>query len=352
MSDELTALVLGVGGNVSQGILKALAMSDLDCRVVAACISSMSAGLYTADRGYVSPYADDPAFSGWLFDVCREEEVDVVMSGTEPVLAVLSEKSDELRERCGTRTIVSTPECLAIGHDKLRTAEWLAANGFNAPRSAAAQDQEAVAALVKDCGLPLIAKPRAGRSAEGFLDITDERGLEHIRGEPDYVVQERLGAPDSEYTVGCLSDREGAVRGAMVMRRELLQGTTVRAEAVDAPEVRDEAVRIVEALRPLGPSNVQLRVSDGKPICFEINVRFSGTAPIRARLGFNDVEAAIRHFVLDEPATDLPAITEGIALRYWNEMYVDPAATEELKSKGRLDDPSAHPLNLEDYGGR
>jgi len=39
MDNKLVVLVLGVGGNVSQGILKALEISRLPCRVVGACMS-------------------------------------------------------------------------------------------------------------------------------------------------------------------------------------------------------------------------------------------------------------------------------------------------------------------------
>jgi hypothetical protein len=50
--ETLGVLVLGVGGNVSQGILKALALCTLPVRVIGACISPLSLGLYTADRAY------------------------------------------------------------------------------------------------------------------------------------------------------------------------------------------------------------------------------------------------------------------------------------------------------------
>ena len=50
MPRTLNVLVLGVGGNVSQGILKALAVSKLSCRVIGACIGSLSFGLYTVDQ--------------------------------------------------------------------------------------------------------------------------------------------------------------------------------------------------------------------------------------------------------------------------------------------------------------
>jgi len=86
----MNVLVLGVGGNVSQGILKALALSALKCRVVAACITPEAFGLHTVDRAYVSPLANDPLFLNWLSEVCRKEKIDAVLSGVEPILYVLS----------------------------------------------------------------------------------------------------------------------------------------------------------------------------------------------------------------------------------------------------------------------
>jgi carbamoyl-phosphate synthase large subunit len=73
-----------------------------------------------------------------------------------------------------------------------------------------------------------------------------------------------------------------------------------------------------------------MRIHEGRPTCFELNVRFSGTTPIRAHLGFNEVDAALRHFVLGEPVPELPRVESGTALRFWDEVYVDDAAIAEL----------------------
>lgn len=348
----MTILVLGVGGNVSQGILKALSQGGLRCRLIGACVTPLAAGLYATDRAYVSPLADDPGFLDWLADLCERERVDAVLSGVEPVLARLSESEGWLRERTGAVALVSPPDRLAIGADKLTTARWLAQHDFNAPRSADADDDADVERLVADCGYPVIAKPRAGKSAKGVFLVEGQADLEYFRHREGYVIQEHLGDEGSEYTVGCVSDREGIVRGTMAMRRELLDGTTVRARAGDFPDLRGEATRIAAALRPTGPLNVQMRIHEGRPVCFELNVRFSGTTPMRARLGFDEVEAALRHFVLGEEMRDLPLVTEGVALRYWNELYVDPAAVDALERQGQLEDPRTHPLRFEDWGLR
>lgn len=328
--EKVTALVLGVGGNVSQGIQKALSMGALQVRVLAACVTPNAAGLYlNPDRAYISPYADDPAFFGWLEEICERERVDVVLSGVEPVLEVLATKAAELRDRTGAVALVSDSRALEVGMDKLRTASWLAENGLNSPRTADSADAEAVTALANEVGLPLVAKPRRGKGGQGVILVEDEVDLEWASGKRGYVVQELLGDPEAEYTVGCFSDSAGRVRGTMAMRRTLQEGTTVLAEAGSFPEVAAEASRIAAALRPSGPCNVQLRIHEGTPVCFEINVRFSGTTPIRTRLGFNDVEATIAHYALGHEATDLPVVERGTALRYWNEVYLDQSPTPD-----------------------
>lgn len=341
-----------MGGNVSQGILKALALSQLHCRVVGACISPLAPGLYTVDRAYVSPRADAPDFLEWLLGVCREEKIDAVLSGVEPVLTMLAREAAIIREQCGAVAVVSEPSVLAIGGDKLRTSQWLQEQGVNFARSAGADDTVALEVLVGEFGFPLLAKPREGKSGTGIVVVRNENDLAWIRTRTGYVVQEYLGDDETEYTVGCFSDREGQVRGALAMRRELQEGTTVRAEVGEFPAVRDEAIRIAQKLLPLGPCNIQMRLHQGRAVCFEINVRFSGTTPMRARFGFNEVEAALRHYVLGEPAVDLPLVTSGIAVRYWNEMYIDQAAARTLTAECRLDQPQAHALTVESYGIR
>jgi carbamoyl-phosphate synthase large subunit len=346
-TDRLTVLVLGVGGNVSQGILKSLERSSLRCRVIAGCISPLSLGLYRADLSLITPRADEEAFSAWLEDVCRAEGVDAILSGAEPVLDALAPLATRLRQDTGAVSVVSPPELLEVGRDKLLTARWLDRNGLRSPRSADAADGAAVERLLDECGFPLVAKPRRGKGAQGVMPVASSTELALVEGQAGYVLQEHLEG--EEFTVGCFCDSDGELRGALAMRRELTEGTTSKAEVGEFPPVRDEAMAIAHALRPLGPLNVQLRESSRGPVAFELNVRFSGTTPVRARLGFNEVEAALRHFVLGEPV-ELPRVTRGTVLRYWNELYVSPEAHEALLSSGRLDDPWSFDTEVEDWG--
>jgi carbamoyl-phosphate synthase large subunit len=346
----MTVLVLGVGGQVSQGMVKALRHGALPVRVVGACVSPLSTGLYVCDAAYVSPFADDPDFAEWLAGICERERVAAVLSGAEPVLDALAPNAAALHERTGAVSVVSSPDVLAVGRDKLATARWLEDRGLPFARSADAADDAAVDALVERCGFPLIAKPRAGKGSQGVAVLAGGEGLARVRGTAGVVVQELLGDADTEFTAGCFVDRDGVLRGSIVMRRSLHAGTTVSAEVGAHDAVREVAESVCSALRPLGPCNVQLRVHEGVPTPFEINVRFSGTTPMRTRFGFDEVGAALRHLVLGEPADDLPRVERGVALRYWNEMYVDEADVAALRRTGSLTRDGGPRATMEDWG--
>lgn len=348
---KLCVLVMGVGGNIGQGILKSLSISGIAHRVIGACVSPLACGLYFTDSSYVSPYHNEPNFLEWLIEVCRKEKVDVILTGVEPVLWFLAQHQDQIKKATGALCITSDPATLLIANDKFLTCQWLQENGFNYPHYALSSDDVAVGQLVQTCHFPLIGKPRYGRGGAGIIKIHDQTSLQLAMAQKDYLIQEYIGNPDAEYTVGCFSNRDGKVCGSISMKRELLEGTTLRAIVGNFPEINAEAVRIVAALKANGPCNVQLRMSSsGLPVCFEINMRFSGTTPIRAHFGFNEVKAALEHFVLDEEEIQLPFVTSGIALRYWNEAYIETAAHALLETTGKLANPQQYHLSIENYG--
>jgi carbamoyl-phosphate synthase large subunit len=307
----MNVLVLGVGGVVSQGIVKVL-RSTLDVKIIGACVDQNAAGFQWCDKTLISPYAHDHNFMRWLKSVCTLERVEVILSGVEEVLLELAKNRDELPV-----CIVSDQDSLITTQDKLRTAWWLRGNDFNYPITVT--DKTEVAPMFGTTRHLLIAKQRKGKGSAGLITITNQAELDYALTKTDYIYQEYLKGP--EYTVATWSDRAGQVRGCITFRRTLKDGTTVYAEAVDEPTVRDEAIRIATALQPMGPCNIQMKLTERGPVCFEINNRFSGTTPIRARLGWNDVEATLRHYVLGEEARDMSIIMQGRAVRYWAEWY-------------------------------
>ena len=331
---QINVLVLGVGGNVSQGILTAIKSSNLNCHIVGACISEESLGLYFCDAAYISPYANDPSFINWVVDICNKENIDIIFSGVEENVMSLEAQRQLLESKTRSIFVSSSKEQLEIGLSKYKTARWLRESGCNYPKSASIFNQEELDCLIEEIGFPLIAKPNSGKGSQGIFVVNSKDDLKKIKGK-DYCVQELLGDDKSEYTIACYVDKTGKSHQTLIMHRHLKYGTTFMAEIVQDEVIRTECKKICDKFKPRGPLNIQLRMHQGKPVCFELNVRFSGTTPIRARWGYNDVEAMIREYVLDEPVHFEP-FKEGKVYRYYNEAFIDVKMLQELRKNGSI----------------
>ncbi|WP_415066464.1 ATP-grasp domain-containing protein [Lacrimispora sp.] len=330
--EKINVLVLGVGGNVSQGIIKAILMSKLNVNIVGACINSDSLGLYMCDTAYLSPLASDEKFIPWLINICQNENIHMILTGVEEVIEKISTNYEYMKLYTKANFLFTPYEKLMIGQDKLSTCEWLRHNNCNYPLYCSSNDAKGLEELIQKTKFPLIAKPRKGKGSQGIFIINDYAGLAKLKDMPDYVVQEYIGNESSEYTVGCYCDRHGELIEIIIMHRELKYGTTFKASVVEHKQIREEAVKICDKFRPIGPLNIQFRIDQhGRPVCFELNVRFSGTTPMRAYFGYNDVEAMIREYILNEDIRSIFHIKKGTAYRYFDEMYIDESMKYKLE---------------------
>lgn len=315
-------LVTGAGALLGQGIIKSLRQSTLDCMLVAADPNPLSTGLYWADAAYRLPLAHEPAFAERVDEIIDRERPDALLVGTDVELPFFAEQRTRIETRFGTQVLVSDPRVIAIADDKLETARFFERMGLNPPRSACGQDEEAVEALMADVGFPLVVKPRIGARSVGVSMVRNREALEKARmGREGLVIQECVGDPDSEYTASVLVF-DGEVQASIVMRRDLRDGNTYRAYTGEYPELNEQVRALGRALKPHGPANFQFRTDrDGRPRVFEINARFSGTTPLRAMAGFNEVEMCLRRLLFGTPI-EQPPIKQGVILRYLDEMFV------------------------------
>ncbi len=93
---------------------------------------------------------------------------------------------------------------------------------------------------------------------------------------------------------------------------------------------------IARALNVEGTCNLQFRVRDGRPVVFVINTRFSGTTPLRALFGFDEVHAMLDHTLCGEPIPDAVP-RAGVVLRAWSDLFVDASAVAELQALGEME---------------
>src|SRR3972149_10001187 len=83
---RVTVGVLGAGSLLGQGLIKALKMSALECRVVALDFFPHAVGLYWADAAYLlpdvlAPSASEADYLARLVEILRCEHVEILLGG-------------------------------------------------------------------------------------------------------------------------------------------------------------------------------------------------------------------------------------------------------------------------------
>jgi carbamoyl-phosphate synthase large subunit len=324
-------LITAVGGNVAQGVLKALRASGRAFHVTGIDMEPLSAGFPLVDRCELTPKTTDPAFPDALARIARDAALDAIYVCSPTELEFFARHKERLERELGLSVFVNPLEVVRIGSDKLATARFLQEAGFPFPVTVPSADVDGVTRLIDLHGFPLVTKPRLGFSSRHVFVV---RSLEELRAActlvPDMVVQQYLSDEASECTAATLSGTDRKVRASIILRRDLLQGTTYRTELIEDASLDREVVRIVEALGAIGPCNLQFRMVNGVPYVFEINPRFSGTTGIRYLYGFND-SAMIFDLLRLNVAVGQPPLRRAVVLRYWNEVCIPNASFQDLR---------------------
>jgi carbamoyl-phosphate synthase large subunit len=315
-------LVTAVGGNVGQGVVKALRAGARQYTIIGTDMEPASAGFAMVDRARVTPPAADPSFIAGLIALIQAERIEAVFVCSPPELPHFAAGRAAIEAATGARVLINPARVLEIGGDKLATARFLETHGFPFPETAAADDAQAVDALISRWGFPVIGKPRRGASSINVFRLESRAAIDAARTlVPGLVIQRALPVDGNEFTAGVVGSAAARTFASIALRRDLIQGTTYRTELAESADVTSAIVAMAQALGVEGPCNFQFSVVDGEVLVFEINPRFSGTSGIRYLYGFNDPELVLEQTCLGLPLVQ-PELKPGVVLRYWNELYL------------------------------
>lgn len=325
---RVRVLVLGVGGNVSIGILKAIKNSDVNAFVVGACVQKYAAGFALCDESLLCPYANHESFLPWLKKVVEDNNINIVLSGVEEINNTLA-TSGILNDKC--QLLVPEKHNLDTFSDKLTTVNWLEDNNIGHPQTLDLGKNYSFSQVESSLALPFIVKPKIGKGSANLFIIENEEQYLGIKDISLYVAQQLIGDAESEYTCGVYKSKFDYTE-IIVMRRLLRNGSTIMAEVVDNKEIYDYCKQIADACDTTVPFNIQLRLCNKtkKPFCFEVNMRLSGTTAIRHGFGFKDCQVWIKETVQNKNYRSDFNVKPAIAIRYEAEVFLDKDTVNSL----------------------
>lgn len=303
-----TVGITAVGSGIGQSVLRSLAHSGLDVRLVGMDTGALNSGMHWVDRAHlVPPVSDREAYLHRVREVCEFEGVQVLIPGLDLELPVLA----AVRQSLGPLVLTSSERVIELSFDKLAAHDWFAERGLPFVRTLSLDDARGRAGGLD---YPVIVKPRAGSGSVGAALVHGPERLLAVSGGEAMIVQTYLPPPGAaapgpgaavpqtdEISAQFLIGRDGGLLGEFVSVNRLKAGVPIEVvPVVDEPWVGD-ARPLAEALSEhgaRGPLNLQGRLtSAGTVQFFELNARFTGITGVRAMLGFHEVEAALREFV-------------------------------------------------------
>lgn len=279
-------------------------------KVVATDMQLSAPALQVADVKLQVPAVYDPEYVNITLNICKEHNIDALLSLNDLELPILAENKARFEE-LGVKVIVSSPEVIDIAFDKYKTALWVESLGLVAPKTYVRLEDVKKALAVGEIEFPLFMKPRWGSGSIGLESIADMEELDiyynllmkKIKktilatasvGDEYIMIQEKLTG--SEFGLDIMNDLNGKNVGVSVKQKLAMRaGETDKAVTVDLPEVREMGCKIGEALGHIGNLDVDImQRADGAYCVLELNPRFGGGFPFSYEAGVNMPKAIIQ----------------------------------------------------------
>lgn len=148
-------------------------------------------------------------------------------------------------------------------------------------------------------GQPVFVKPISGRGSRGIKKISSEEEMKAYYvlekyAEKDILVQEYIQG--DEYTVGVLTNKSDDI--LYISSRKILKkkGITIRAVTENNPLIDAAIVKINRHLKPKGPLNIQLYLTEDNDVkIFEINPRFSTSTIMSYEAGIDEIGLYLKY---------------------------------------------------------
>lgn len=259
-------------------------------KVFACDMTVLSPAMQLADGAFEVPRCTDAEFVPRVLEICAGHQIGCIVPTIDTELPVYAEHRAALN-REGVEVLVSSPQCVAIGMDKIATHDWLTQEGFPTVRQAALGER-----TTWEWQFPAIVKPRRGSASIGVQRVVSPEQLRWLDGS-DLIVQEQ--ATGVEFTIDVLVSARGQCVAAVPRERlEVRAGEVSKGVTRRVPELEELARSIAERLPDAyGTLNIQVfyerRSREARVI--EINPRFGGGYPLTHEAG-----ADFASFILDE----------------------------------------------------
>ena len=293
-----------------------------DGRVIATDMSELAPAVYDADKFYKVPRMTDEGYIDVIFDICKKEQIDSVLTLIDPELSLLSANKDKFAE-LGVKVIGSSYELCEMALDKMQMYEWLSSHGY---RCAKSYDSREKFYKDLDAGMisfPVFVKPIRGSASVAISKVNDRETVDllfaHTEG---LMIQEFLRGQEigADVYIDMISGEVVSIftKKKIVMRA----GETDKAVSFKDPKLFELIEKFALECGWNGQIDIDIFEIDGEYYISEVNPRFGGGYPHAYESGCDHMTLIKNNLASKSNKKNIGAYDEGIYMMKYNEIAI------------------------------
>ncbi|MEY8292025.1 ATP-grasp domain-containing protein [Carnobacteriaceae bacterium 52-44] len=284
--------------------------------------SNLAPSLYDSDEHFIVPRIDHPQYLETILTICKENNVDGVLSLIDPELSMLSENKKKFWE-IGTTPIVSNHELIELCFDKYQFNEFLKENNFNSIKSYIEKEKFYEDLSKKEINFPVFVKPVKGSASININKVTTKEEVEVLFDQFDnLMIQEFIDGTEigADVYIDMLTNEVTSIftKEKILMRA----GETDKSKSIKNEKLFNLIKKFVNIAGFKGIIDIDIFEVDGTYYISEVNPRFGGGYPHAYEVGLNIPKQIINNLMGNKNKVDIGNYPENIFMLKYNELKI------------------------------
>lgn len=317
----MNVLILSVGtrNKIIQYFKEAL---DGQGKVVATDMSNLAPAVYEADKFYQVQRMTEPGYIDVIFDICRKEKINAVLSLIDPELSLLAQHQQEFAD-IGVVVIGSSYELCERSLDKMEMYHWLKEHSY---RCAKSYDDKGAFYQDVEQGLisyPVFVKPVRGSASIAISKVEDKNTVDLLFAHADnLMIQEYLKGQEigADVYIDMVSGKVVSIftKKKLVMRA----GETDKSVSFKDQKLFDLIEKFVLEAGYRGQIDIDIFEINGEYYISEVNPRFGGGYPHAYECGCNHMKLILENICGEANEKCIGNYEENVYMMKYNEIMI------------------------------
>ena len=291
-------------------------------KVVATDLINIAPAVYEADKFYQVPRITEPGYIDIIFDICKKEEINGVLSLIDPELSLLAENEEKFKE-IGVTVIGSEYSLCEMSLDKMEMFNWLTAHGYRTAKSYVDIDLFKQDLADGTASFPVFVKPVRGSASIAISKVNNMETLELLfKNSDNLMIQEFLNGQEigADVYIDMLSGEIVSIftKKKIVMRA----GETDKSVSFKDEKLFELIKKFVGEAGYRGQIDIDIFEINGEYYVSEVNPRFGGGYPHAYECGCNHMALIINNLEGNTNKSIIGQYEENVYMMKYNEIMI------------------------------